>query len=1158
MTFKTSVNIKFDIGNNELIERYIPTPSHAEAIKGILEGFTETSTDHSHMILGPYGTGKSLIANIVGTLVSKQGKELEVNGLLNKFSQVDDSIAKQIDKATKLDIHYLPILLSGNEGRFRQSIISAILKQLKQLGIEVVLPGSSSKILETVDLWKHEYPYTYEALTSRLISDNKEYESWMQAIKDQNAEEVKYFSAIYPALTSGASFEIGYECGFISQIEFLLSTLNKNSLGIFVVYDEFGRFLQGLSASQFNEAMQDIQDLAELANRVESLHFLLITHKSLRLYFNTNSEEYNREFQRIEKRFRHYLVKSDQATFLRIAEAIVSENLENKPKIPSDIYQYIQSIMRKFPLFPSINQTERDELVIKGMYPLHPVSLFLLPNLTRIFGQNERTLFTFLESKETGGLLNHIQKSKNYYLSYQLFDFFFPETNEYINEEITQHILLYKKALARMPDDLQNKDLVLNVTKFITLWNLCGLQNEQRLNNEFLSFATDIDSKQLEEMLAILSSNKIVRFNRINNYWELFSGSSVDLHERLENEKQLIKGNKISEMNVLYQNLPAKYYFPDRYNDDKGMTRFAKVELLLAKDLIDFKIHEDQKSSDLILYYVLFEEEINSETLLQNAKLISEQRTDLIFFFHPESVQLISKEILDYIALESLQRNKELNAEDKGIKEEIELLLLEAKYTIENYLRELSLFKEQENWCINGEISKVDSRQKLTEILSKKCYILYGETPQILSDSFNRNQVSGVQRNAAIKLIDQMLGEPQTERFGIVGNGPEYALYAAIFKNNDGLDQHVNQLDYTNIQNPHFAHLRTNLIEFLEQSPTGNLKEVVSLFMGSPFGIRKPLVPILLVALLRDRWSELMLYRNQMFVPGLDGSKLYEIIVELGAENYEYEYEQIDQNQLDFFNRIEVAFADSIEKRLENQSKLLYICGTLMKWLRSLPKVIQTTERASAEFQLLRDLIRRSEVQPQEVIARIYELYSNKFEDLLRLKYYAESYLESFQNELVEVMLDKAEVRTIDEFEGLVLAQKRNNNFSNKLTRHISTLGTTISDPQERMIIFAKNYIGVDIESWSDVTFDLFSNQLSYDLKQIYMDDAQQVDGANENKVMVQLNHEVKAIEKIELSEKSKSVYTNLERMVNSAGSRLPRQELEYLLYQLFENHVMK
>lgn len=394
MAFKSSINIKFDLGNADLITRYIPTPSHAEAMKGIINGFT-TDANRAHIIVGPYGTGKSLLANVIGSIVSKMASPYDIETLVGKFEQVDDQIASKIKSVSELSKTYLPILLSGNEGRFRHSILSGIIKKLKEKGIDVVLPGLSTKIIKSVEVWEQQFPDTYRKFCLQLKKDGRNPDDWIEEIKKQNEVEIKYFSAIYPFLSAGAHFDIDYDYSFLSQMEHLTAVLQDNNLGVFVVYDEFARFLQGLNTTRFNEAMQDIQDLAELANRTSSIHLLLITHKSLRYYFSSSNEDAAKEFQRIEKRFSQYLVKSDQVTFLRIAEIILTENLNQKPIISTNVFNSTREMLRKYPLFPSINQTERDELVVRGMFPLHPVTIFLLPNLTRVFGQNERTLFTF-------------------------------------------------------------------------------------------------------------------------------------------------------------------------------------------------------------------------------------------------------------------------------------------------------------------------------------------------------------------------------------------------------------------------------------------------------------------------------------------------------------------------------------------------------------------------------------------------------------------------------------------------------------------------------------------------------------------------------------------------------------------------------------------
>jgi hypothetical protein len=1154
MAFKSSVNIKFDIGNLEFIKRYIPTPSHAETMKGIIGGFIEENANRSHIIIGPYGTGKSLLANVIGSVVSKLISSNDVSTLVNKFEQVDEEIATKLKKASNLTISYAPVLLSGNEGRFRQSILSNVLKKLRDKGIDIVLPGLASKVIECLKVWEKSFPETYSNFCMQLELDGKQISKWTEEIKKQNEAEIKYFSGVYPQLTAGALFDIDYDHSFLSQMEYLTGVLQENNLGIFIVYDEFARFLQGLSTSKINEAMQDIQDLAELSNRSNFIHFILIAHKSLRSYFSASNETAN-EFQRIEKRFNQYLVKSDQATFLRIAEIIVTENIERKPKISSDMFKRTQGLIRKYPLFPSINQTERDELVIRGMYPLHPVSIFLLPNLTRVFGQNERTLFTFLESQDTGGLINHINKSSEYYLAPKLFDFFFPDSTDIGSDEISEHMLLFKKAMARLPDDILNKQLALNLVKIITLWNLCSVQSEQKLTTDFLQFATQINGDDLSQLLTVLSKNKVIRFNRVNDFWELFAGNSVDIHEKLEFEKQLIKTDRTVETEVLQSNLTKKFYYPERYNDDKGMTRFASIRLMYGQEIIQRKLQDNGQFSDLTVIYVLPDDTTTKESL--NSVLIELSKSDAnLYFLHPEPIEGIIPELYNQIGLELLRKNKILLTEDKGIKEELEILMNETRYRISKYLSAIALFDDRHSWYLDGQRVSFKSELDLTEELSEKCYRLFKNTPVVLNDSFNRNTISGAQRNAAITLIDKILEEPQSSQFGITGNGPEYALFAAIFKNNDRLDVNVNNFDYLSIKNKPYLALRSKLIETLEMNSTGILKDLVDLFTAPPFGIRKPLVPILLVALLRDRWSEFMLYRNGMFVPGISGTKLFDIIVEAGPENYQYVYENITQSYIEFFNQIEKQFNDFLETRLNNHSRLIYICGTLLKWLRSLPRIAQTSENVLDEFRQFRDLVKRSEIDPQQTMTQLFDLYENNMERLVSLKQYGESFISSVKDDLHDKVLVTFGVTSIEGLKSWIEELKEKGLSSNKL---IKSMLSSITSAGGGIWIdeFAEEYIGVKLDEWSDTTYKLFLNQLKYDSMQVMFDEDEIVHN-KDNVVTIQLNSSRRMINKVNLSVKSATVYSNLERMINTAGRNVPRQELEYLIYRLFENYVVK
>ncbi len=1155
MAFKTSINIKFDIGNQEFIKSYLPTPSHADVLKGLLNGFNQNG-NRSHIIIGPYGTGKSLITTVISSIVSKKIEKDIINILISKLQKVDDYIADQIIAISNLNRRYIPIALTGNEGCFRQSILSSIVKKLRQEGIDIVLPGLGEKIIESIDIWKDKFPDAFKEFLLLLEKDSKDYQDWIKLIKNHNEDEIKYFSDIYSIVNRGASFNIDYKVNFLEQMVYISDILEDNNLGILIIYDEFGRFLQGLNRSKFNETMQDIQDLAELTERKENMQLILITHKSLRQYFGSYYEEAVDEFQRIEKRFRQYYIRSDQATFLRVAESILTENVNNKPKISPSLAEETKNQLMKYPLFPSLNKTERDKIVIEAMYPLHPVSLFILPHLTRVFGQNERTLFTFLESEETGGLLYHMKKTNDFYKAHQLFDYFFPDTSGIsMDKVISEYFMLYRKALARIPNTIKNKSIIIDIIKFLTIWNATNLQSEQKLTDDFLEFSMQLDPELLKNILLILNENKIARFNRINGYWELFAGSSIDIYDIIEKEQRFldISDNNIYE--VLYKNLDKKYYFPEKYNDEKGMTRFAKVKLvldndnLLANDIIDFI---QQNESDITIFYVIPSNDKLKDYRINYFKEITHKYENIIFAIHPESFTKIKEKIKHSLILDKLKNDINLINQDVAIKEEIEIISLETSYAISEYLSILSKFDHTIKWIYNGEEKSINEEIELTNLLNIKCYSLFGLTPVILNDSFNRINISKQQKKAAIQVVNNIIDKYRDEYFGITGNGPDYAIFASIFKNNERLDIDINELNYNNIKIKSFKELRKKIIEMLNTNPKGQFQDIISIFTNPPFGIRRSIIPILLVALIRDRWNDFMLYYKDMYVPGLNGEKLYRIMDEEELNNYNYFYVSIEEKYIEFFYKIENEFYAFLESRLEGKSRLILVCGTLIKWLRSLPRFVQLTQKyIDDDYIWLRETIKRTEVNPQESIKLLFDKFNYNFNELIKIKRYVEQYIMLFKDNLINEVLKLINVSNKEElFEWAGLQDeyvKKNNKLINSLVQISS---------DNWLDSFVENYIGVRIEDWSDTTYEFFLKQLKNDLLEIN-NHRKNFDNLDEKEFLfITIRDKRMVIPKLDLSVKAQTINSNIERIINNASRNISRQEVEYIIYQLIEKYI--
>ncbi|MEH7114926.1 hypothetical protein V7124_21575 [Neobacillus niacini] len=1144
-TFKTSVNIKFDLGKKEFVNRYLPTPSHAESLLGLLKGFNDPSNNkRSHIIVGPYGTGKSLIATIVGNITSKKIKDQKtLNTLSKKFNKVHDDIYDELQMVKQLEKKYIPVVLNGYEGRFRDALLNSIIRTVNEHDINLLLPGQYGKIVQTVELWESKFPKTYKEFKKLLKENNKDIDIWRISILNQNKNEVDWFLSIYPQLTSGARFTAEYTESFIDQISHVLSQLNQQNLGLFIAYDEFGRLLQSLEIQEINETMQDLQDLAELVDhKCENLHLLLISHRNLRHYFHLMSDDLKNEFQRIEKRFKVYYVESDKSTFIRLADNIIQE-LNNRGSLSKDRIEITKQYLRKYPLFPELNQQEIDKIILEGIYPVHPVALFLLPYLSNIFGQNERTLFTFLESNETGGLLHHIKKTDTYYLGSDLFNYFFPNIFDIDTGNDEQSILrLYKALVTKTPRIEENRES-LNLIRFISLWQIAGLQSKIKLDSDFLSFALNMTYEEISSLLKELSLLKVIRYHSVHGYWELFEGSSFQI-EQLISERStqsiLPRNNRIS---LLEGCLPKHHFFSNEYNDQKSITRYAKVKFLISSEIIDNEINwkrmREETSADAVIYYVLNETTNDFTKVIEKIKTVKDELS--IFCISKLPFSSIEESLVEISVIESLLTDVELLSQDKHLKQELLLRREDIYFVVNEFLSKYLTYGNDVIWVHNEDFIDIKSEIVLENKLSNIMFNIFPNTPEVRNDSFNRKRLNNVQRKAGQVVLDHLINQFDQPNIGIEGQGPDYLIYATIFKNNKLTPSRLDQ-----IETEEFHFLRNALLKQIEQNSTGNLADFVKIMTGPPFGIREPLIPIYLITLLRDKWDQIMFYRNDLYVSGINGEKLYKMFDE--ASEYNYVYYNFDTEYQLFFKALEHQFGDFQNALVNNKPIVIRLNNSLLSWLRSLPRITQMTNQLNQELIWLKDTVKRSEINPQESLTQLFKKYgNNNLKELSLHKKELEDSYTKYKSNLEQGVYRICKTIGYEELyawaDKLTPEIKKENNLVKSIIKGI--------DSNDWLNSFINSYIGIELENWSDSTFDLFKNQLISDFNATNI-----VNKYNGDYIQLSFNGKVKAVNKVNLSTKSETIYKNVQRMIKNAGRNVTKEEIENLILKLVDEFI--
>ena len=1137
VSFKPSINIKYDFKTNDLLDYYIPTPTHIDVINSICESINQQRSHNNQLIIGAYGTGKSLLGLLITSLLSKSFTKKEFRNLSDSFSKHDEKITLNLKKIQQSKIDFIPVFISGNEGDFHKAILINTLNSLKERGISVKLNSSSTEILDTIEIWENEYPLTFEEFIITLKHNNISEKKFKDQVLNFDESAYKLFETIYTQLTSGATFNYFSHNNFISQLEQIFEQLNEQGYGIVYIYDEFGRFLQTLSSDKTHATMQNIQDFAELIDHgVSNVRSILISHKDIQYYF-TDKSLFIDEFQRIEKRFKKHYISSNRDIFFSFAEKIISKLRGKKINDISYVEEQI-NYLRKYSFY-SLNRIELEEVLIKGCYPIHPVTIALLQPLSNAFGQNERTLFSFLDTSDTFGLKNHLKNVDGMYYAWKLFDFFFPNiTNLSYLDSKYGHLKNYVKNCNRIPTTSESDyyQKMLNVMKFITVWQITGQHITQSLTSDFISYSTGYTIEETKEILDRLKDYKALRYNRMWEQWEIYEGSSVDLEQKITEKVSSIKLTIHEKCCVLQNLLDKKFFTSDQYNLEKKMTRFAEVRILSWENLLDESPIFFGSDADAVVNIIL-SNFTHRKDIIDRIKSIQSYNSKNLFCLVDKTIEEFDCEILRYEALLALSDDSKLLAEDYLLDSEITIEIEEILYQLQQKVVYLTSFNERFDWFVptHDLEFKFMKELQLKNYLSERFRAQFPDTPVINNESFNRWNIAGVQKTSAKKVIDAILNSPKQKNFGIDGFGPDYLIYATVFKNN-GV-QSAQDLD--NINEPSLVRLRNDLRLTLRN--TNKFSELVNVLRLEPYALREPVIPVVLVGLLQENWSNIMFYNNSQYISKVTSNEIYAMIE--NDKKITYQINEFNEEDIEFFEMIVSLFKTNLSEHVIDKPLNIQASSALLGWLQSLPKFTQISNIQSDDLLLLKKHIRRLEINPNEAL----EWLKDHEEEIISYKKRLESWFSEHIETIFETLENKINVRNIYEWAIDKSKLVKDNQFLEKILacskdNHISFLNELSTQLFE--------YPATD---WTDSLSETFIREIENQVKII-----NQIEFNPEVHHELKINDEVKYVLKTELTPRAKSLYENLQRMIDSTGKRITNAELEYILYSIIQEKLTK
>ena len=283
--FQYSVNIGYDLSSDEKLKNFIPTKSALSLLEEILLSTADTSTDRSRVLIGAYGKGKSHIVLTILSMLLKRDISLfeKLMPRIEENPKLKQCVQNYYDSDNKL----LPVVITGSNTSLSQAFLLALQRTLSDNDLLDVMPETNYKAaISVIERWEKDFPDTYAALenaietpVSVLIDDLASY----------NITAYEQFERVYPTLTSGSVFNPFLGFDVVELYESVVKELKaKGFTGIYVVYDEFSKYLEANITEASLSDTKMLQDFAEKCNRSGSsqLHLMLISHKEIANYID--------------------------------------------------------------------------------------------------------------------------------------------------------------------------------------------------------------------------------------------------------------------------------------------------------------------------------------------------------------------------------------------------------------------------------------------------------------------------------------------------------------------------------------------------------------------------------------------------------------------------------------------------------------------------------------------------------------------------------------------------------------------------------------------------------------------------------------------------------------------------------------------------------
>lgn len=757
-----------------------------------------------------------------------------------------------------------------------------------------------------------------------------------------------------------------------------------------IVIDEMGKFLEYAAKNEPEKELYFLQQLAEFANNARHRILLMTTvHQSFETYSYELSKNLRQEWTKVKGRFTELTFNEPVEQLLYLA----SEHIA-KARVGKGVPKNVKEALTIFERTKAFKGNYAKEIALQ-LFPLDLLAANVLTLALQSYGQNERSLFSFLESTDHTAISNFKPSVKDpFYSIAKVFDYISNHFYGYLHSKHNPDSASWaaiRQAIEQVENSFETQlGDYLKIVKTIGLLNIFSLAGSV-FDEQFLKRYSELclGIPDANKLITDLTAKSIVRYRKHSKRFVLSEEAEIDI------ELALIEaGDRVSEISDIPTVLKRYFEFAPvvakEYSYTNGSSRYFQFEIS------EFPQAQAPNAEIDGFIHLIF----NAPDDAQLKAINEEEASANIYVFYKNAKEI--KSLL--FELEKTKKVLQENSNDKVAKRELESIAAHQQMLLNHYiLNNLFTGSKDISWYWNSELEPVNTKKSFNKLLTKVCYKVYRSAPIFRNELVNKQKISGAIHTAKKNYFRGLVHNWNEPDLGIPAHlfPPEKMIFRSLLLDN-GLSPVRENIKEALKAGDSFYDLVQASDKFLEASKKQPrpLSMFIETLSQRPFKLKQGFIDFWIPSYLFLRRNDFALYCDGSFLPAISADTLE--LISKKPRDFQIKAFDVEGVRLDIFNSYR-AFLNQETKEDVGNTTFIETIKPFLVFYRTLPEYAKQTSRISKTALAVRTAISKSkdpehtffEAFPTALGFDIQQLNENS--DLLV------SYIQTLQNAIREI-----------------------------------------------------------------------------------------------------------------------------------------------------------